>query len=503
MPQARTAELTVLPEPELEFRFGQRMHDPHAGLALFGPQSADASSHPKSIVYGVIGAPQGVDLFFRWSRLMQNAVVEPLESKRRMSRLVQPDDRKLYLLWPPFPGFQGAFASQWPTPAAWRYELDRNRLMDLANQKDPYNRAYDVASAYCEGLSQAEKRDENFHVMVCVVPDEVYENCRPWSKLKRGVLKKATEMVVNPEAVKYSVDFRRQLKARSMEFGAPVQILRESTLRIGPAVKGNIRGLTPESDRMWNMGSTLLYKAGAKPWRLATAREGVCYIGLAFRRSGGAESRTACCAAQMFLDTGDGIVFKGEYGPWYSPEDDQCHLDRSNAKSLLAGALKTYADEGGEKLTEIFLHSRSTINAEEFAGYRDASPPGVKLVGVRVRTDFNGVKLFRRGEWPVIRGTFWKLNERSGYLWASGFKPSLLTYDGWEVPTPLRIDIEHGEADIIQVASDIFGLTKLNYNTCKLGDSVPVTIGFSDAVGEILIGNPGIKKISPNFKYYI
>jgi hypothetical protein len=45
----------------------------------------------------------------------------------------------------------------------------------------------------------------------------------------------------------------------------------------------------------------------------------------------------------------------------------------------------------------------------------------------------------------------------TAYLWASGFKPSLLTYDGWEVPTPLRIDIEHGDADIEQVAADIFG----------------------------------------------
>jgi hypothetical protein len=158
---------------------------------------------------------------------------------------------------------------------------------------------------------------------------------------------------------------------------------------------------------------------------------------------------------------------------------------------------------GRGELTEIFLHSRSTISREEFAGYQEACPPGVKLVGVRVRTDTNGVKLFRAGQWPVIRGTFWQLNERSAYLWASGFKPTLLTYDGWEVPNALRIDIEHGSADIEQVALDIFGLTKLNYNTCKLGDAEPVTVGFSDAVGEILISNRNLKIILPNFKYYI
>jgi hypothetical protein len=247
----------------------------------------------------------------------------------------------------------------------------------------------------------------------------------------------------------------------------------------------------------------MYYKAGGKPWRLATARDGVCYIGLAFRRTEGkTDSRTACCAAQMFLDSGDGIVFKGEFGPWYSPGRRECHLSRSAAKELLAGALKTYAQEGGKPLTEIFLHSRSTIDDDEFNGYEEAVPAGVKIVGIRVRRD-SRVKLFRHGKWPVMRGTWWKLSYRTAYLWASGFKPSLLSYDGWEVPNPLRIDIQHGVADIEQVARDILGLTKLNYNACKLGDSLPVTVGFSDAVGEILVSNPTIRKARPNFKFYI
>jgi hypothetical protein len=36
-----------------------------------------------------------------------------------------------------------------------------------------------------------------------------------------------------------------------------------------------------------------------------------------------------------------------------------------------------------------------------------------------------------------------------------------------------------------------------------LGDAEPVTVGFSDAVGEILVSNPKIEKRSPNFKFYI
>jgi len=124
-------------------------------------------------------------------------------------------------------------------------------------------------------------------------------------------------------------------------------------------------------------------------------------------------------------------------------------------------------------------------------------------VGVRVRSEKLGLKLYRPGTRPVIRGTFLKLSRSNCYLWASGFKPRLRTYDGWEVPVPLRIDVQHGDADIEQVAKDILGLTKLNYNTSHLGDSEPVTVLFSNAVGEILISNPATAKRLPSFKFYI
>ena len=101
------------------------------------------------------------------------------------------------------------------------------------------------------------------------------------------------------------------------------------------------------------------------------------------------------------------------------------------------------------------------------------------------------------------RRDVYKRQGHNGYLWASGFIPRLRTYPGWESPVPLTITIQHGDADITQVARDILCLTKLNYNACKYGESEPVTIGFSNAVGEILVSNPTIKNRSPKFKFYI
>lgn len=505
------SEIDVLGEPHLEFNHHQQLQDPHDGLSLFGPYGVCTSAHPKSILYGLIGTPEGITAFVEWSRAINRAVCV---DKERDSYGRKPLNLKL---WPPFPGFEAAFSSTWPETPAWVRELDRAALIAKARDLDPYKRAFQVVNQYVGAVNVAKRRDEALSVIICVVPEEIWRNCRPSSYLAEGTgerlspHEKAARVAgqtnlldpFDPQQYELSVDFRRQIKARVMEYGVPIQIVRESTLRLTEPTTENPRRLTPLPDRAWNLATAFYYKAGAKPWRLATARDGVCYVGIAFRRTDGPNPRTACCAAQMFLDSGDGIVFLGEYGPWYSPRKRQFRLSRSAARKLLTGALKTYEEMEGRQLTEVFLHSRSDISRDEFEGYRQACPENVKIVGIRVRSERHGVRLFRTESRPVLRGTFWALNEKTGYLWASGFKPRWQTYDGSDTPVPLRIDIQHGVAEVKQVAQDIFGLTKLNYNACKLGYSEPVTIGFSDAVGEILVSNPKIEKRSPSFKFYI
>lgn len=496
--------VSVFPEPALEFRYEQQVVDPRDGLAIFGPYDTDAPSHPKNISYAVIGTPAGINEHSSWVHRVGRPVHTPSGHDPR--------------LWPMFPGFEAAFACTLPAQPSRVIELDETQLVRDASNKDASKRAAGVVDRYLSGIERIERRDEQIDVVVCVVPDVVYVNCRPLSRVPDGVGYNPSRTVrrqreagqgdlferFDPAIYGYSVDFRRQIKARAMRHGIPIQIIRESTLRLGDWAPAPARQLTPLCDRAWNLGVAYYYKAGGKPWRLSSARTGVCYVGLAYRRKDPtSSSRSACCAAQLFLDTGDGIVFMGEFGPWYSPERNDFHLHRRAARLLLEGVLNTYRDLEGQPLREIFLHCRSGLNDEEWAGFQDACPEDVALVGVRVRQQPFEARLYREGTRPVLRGTFWKVDSHTGYLWASGFKPRLGTYDGSETPVPVRIDVEHGDADVEQVARDILGLTKLNYNACRLGEGEPVTIGFSDAVGEILVSNPTVTDRSPKFKFYI
>lgn len=496
-------ELIHLGETELEFAEGQRATHPADGLTVFGPFASAGMLKPKQLNFGVIGTTIGTKLFTDFAEAMARPIYCPPKKKE--------------LLWPHFPGMAEAFHVQWDGRPGTVQVLDTRTLEKAAQDKDPYKRVYGVVNMFLEAMARAKEKDQSFQCFVCVVPESVWKTCR----ITKKYLKEGEGVGVSPSEIRhrqarqanmfeefpmdqysYSLDFRRQLKARAMALEVPVQIVRESTLHLSDENRFGIRGLTPMADRAWNLGTAMYYKGVGKPGKLAGARKGVCYIGIAFKneKPGG---RNACCAAQMFLSDGDGMVFLGKFGPWYSSVMKQYQLPAEDAKRLLKEVLDSYRSDEARPLTEVFVYCRSKLNPEAHEGLLAACPPGVKLTVIRVAPEHGGVKLYRTGSRPVIRGTFWPVNDYRGFLWASGFTARTATYAGSDVPVPLRLQIQYGDTDIRQVAQDIFDLTKLNYNACKLGEDQPVTVKFSDAVGEILIANKELKMRLPNFKYYI
>jgi hypothetical protein len=209
----------------------------------------------------------------------------------------------------------------------------------------------------------------------------------------------------------------------------------------------------------------------------------------------------------MFLDSGDGVVFKGAVGPWYSSRRGEFHLDRQAAQRVVSLAIETYQNDPNNKEktppSELFLHGRTVFNDDEWAGFQDGvDTQKTNLVGVRIKTE-KVLKLYRRGSHPILRGLAHVQDTRTAYLWTSGFVPRIQTYDGKEVPRPLLIDVCRGDAAIETILADIMALTKLNYNACRFGGGSPVTLRFADAVGEILTAGPLDSDAPLSFKYYI
>ncbi len=500
--------LLKLPEPTLLFGHGQEMEDPKDGLMLFGPLD---EGRPYGIRAGVVGTEAGIRRFKRWLERIQRPVFDNPPHPAR----------------PIFPGFEAVFRLPWDPQPAFEIEIPEAELNQSLRLDDRHQRVYNTVEVYSSRITTAIKQEESaVDVWFVIIPDEVHTYCRPQSRveaelqieapskmsLSRALLLKDQASLFPEDNVAaipyhYEVDFHSQLKARLLPYTAPSQVLRESTIAhrdfrdLSNRPKRDLDAV--QSDIAWSISTAAFYKEGGRPWKIGHIREGVCYIGLVFKRDERSTNpQSACCAAQMFLDSGDGVVFKGAVGPWYTPGRGDFHLGRAAATDLVSLAVHSYCQKKGQAPKELFLHGKVRFNNEEWRGFQDAVESHTNLVGVRIR-HASDLKLYRLGKHPVLRGLTYIRDDRTAYLWTKGFIPRLQTYPGREVPNPLLVDVCRGEADIETVLNDIMALTKLNYNACVFADGSPVTLKFADAVGEILTAGP-LQTVSPlPFRHYI
>ena len=509
-------EVIHVDEPALCFGHGQTCDHPKDGLFLYGPHAGPARAREVSI--GVIGTTSGLSYFRNWAIKLGGFISVPPRKKT---------DKENRLHLSSFPGLEEAFGLLASPGEFVERQVDAEALDEATrtlNQHEAVRRAVDL---YVTEVERHDKNEEKaVHVWIFVLPEIVFERCKPLARrtgldLAAGEFGKSqrarTDVPLFREVIDQSdedifddaPDFHRQVKARLIKLGHTSQLIRETTLapdRFLNRAGYPTRGLQDPATVAWNLATGLYYKTQPEPpWKLARVRPGVCYIGLVFKVIPNDPREHACCAAQMFLNEGDAVVFRGANGPWKTGDLD-FHLTRPEAKKLVAKVLDTFTGKHGEPPKEFFIHGRTTFNADEWDAFTEVAPTGTNVVGVRIRTTHGESKLFRDGDYPVIRGTALLLDERNALLWTNGFVPRLRTYIGPETPNPLSITVlrSTGERpDIRTVLTDIMGLTKINYNACNHNDGLPVTIRFADKVGDVLTMGSARDAEKQPLKFYV
>ena len=71
-------------------------------------------------------------------------------------------------------------------------------------------------------------------------------------------------------------------------------------------------------------------------------------------------------------------------------------------------------------------------------------------------------------------------------LYSRGSVPWYQTYPGLYVPQPIELQIERSDESPQQIARELLGLTKMNWNNTQFDGKYPVTLGSARKVGEIL-----------------
>ncbi len=506
-------KLIQIPEPLLSFRYGQEAEHPRDGLFLFGP--LEDKAHPPQLRYGIIGPVMAIARFKAWA-LRAKGPLPPADAKKAH-----------HTAWP---GFEAAFRCDWPDEPMAEVLVSSKAVDDAIHIGDRHEAIFRTVSLYekpiLDYMATNEARPSIWFVLI---PEEVYKLGRPMSEVKRN--ERTPSQIKNSlpgkalqisgqtslfdqdreadDMRRYAKHFRNQLKARLLRHLVAVQVVRETT--VAPEDFLNqfgkpIRGVQDPATLTWNLCTTAFFKGEGKPWRLATVRAGVCYIGLVFKRDPTSDRELyACCGAQMFLNSGEGVVFRGAFGDWWKRDQREYHLDEAAAKDLVDRVVTEYKKQhGGEPPRELFIHGRAAFTDEEWRGFNAAVDERTNLVGVRIRQS-KDIRLFTDQTMPVMRGMAYLYSDTRAYLWTMGYVPRLDTYPGWEVPNPLAVDVLRGKAPLEVVLADVMGLTKLNYNSAAYSATLPVTLCFADAVGEILMAAPedGVPIPPLPFRYYI
>ena len=250
--------------------------------------------------------------------------------------------------------------------------------------------------------------------------------------------------------------------------------------------------------RAWNLTTTLLHKSGLAAWLPASTTRGVCFAGIS--SYGGPESRSIF--AQFVTDVGERFIVRPETHDWNRDGETRGtgRLTEDGAASLASQILEVYRQECGGLPRKVVFHKTSRYTVAERKGFERvlARTETYGLVTITRR----GIFCVRPGAKAILRGTAIPFGEKLGLVYTSGYAPFLHCDSGPGVSHPLEVTENWGPLPFQQVAEDLIRLTKMDLNTPAFSTIDPITLAFSNHVGEIL-SRLGPKSPASHGKYYL
>lgn len=486
----------VLAEPELEFGGGGHHIDIRFGLNGYGPFDRWTDERPQQISLGIVGTAETAEGMLKWLQSCRMGVAAK--------------NSRLRHLFPAFPGFsaESPFACELVTSGRLTGEIPSNVLKELATRERgaAVQAAVELFVGECSRLTENHKPD----VLICLPPTELLEamdppprEMSPWARRAFASVERAEdEPTIPPPA------FHDVLKARAMDLGVPIQMVRPDTYdstkrRRQRARPERPRALQDVATRAWNIHTAIYYKAGGTPWRLphqSTALS-TCFVGVSFYKTTEGD-RLMTSMAQVFNELGDGVVVRGG-AVKINKDDRQPHLTRDGASDLLRAALGAYRAEHKSLPARLVVHKTSAFNAAERLGVLDVTKTEkvdwVDLMSLRK----SRTRLLRHESLPPLRGTIASLDEGTQLLYARGSVDFYKCYPGMYIPRPLELRIHHADSSPRALAAEVLSLSKMNWNNTQFDGGEPVTTRVARQVGDILRHVPDGAKIQARYSYYM
>lgn len=500
-----TLKIRYLKEPNLQFGGYFEHPDSKTGLREFGPFGKSITGlHPTSIRIGFVGTKETIYWAQNWinrcSGYIESENIKKRNTKTNKDALLfdlnkynnaRVIDRLEKILTPDFVGFNKttSFASEFQVNDRWIRIIrsqDIASILTLAHKADII---WKLVNLFDDAIASISQTDPTPDIIIVSLPPEVESDAH------------SVRLSGN-----YYLNLRRAIKARSMRWNIPLQLLTEST------VTGDGRDVQDVATRAWNFCTAQYYKANGIPWRISTLEENTCFVGVSFfvDKDVSENLTMRSSIAQAFDYEGQGLILRGDSFDWDEFENGRSpHLTKELARKLMSDTLKEYIKLRGTPPKRVVIHKTSEFWGAEHKTYNEIEgfQEGVADVYKYCEIDLvalsqSSIKLFREGMYPPLRGTYFNISD-SHFLYTMGYIPFLETYPKSYVPLSWEIKQHIGDTPKENLFKEILALTKMNVNNCSFADSWPITLSFSKMVGEIMKHIPEGGKIQSKYRFYM
>lgn len=369
-----------------------------------------------------------------------------------------------------YPGFISAYGIPLNIPHA---KSDRWQACNiLVNPPDLKQTALDLSTAIKQRIDRLEVVSKKL-VIVIFIPSS-------WNAFTR----------IDDELEKF--DLHDHIKAYAAQKGIATQFIREDTLSDPLACQVN-----------WWLSLAFYVKALRTPWILTRLEPKTAFVGIGYSVNHKRfKEKVVLGCSHIYNAQGQGLKYK------LSRVDD-CYIDRKNNPFLSYqdaykfGVLirELFFNAMGDLPTRVVVHKRTHFKKDEINGIVDSLKKSgieqIDLIEICFEENARFLSLHIKDDqfvphsFPLSRGICFLLDSTSALLWTHGIVPSVKTdfrnyyLGGKNIPVPLRIKKHYGASNISAIATEILGLTKMNWNSFDLYSKFPATIQTSNEIARI------------------
>lgn len=466
-------KIRYIEEPLLQF--GADSHIcPRSGIFTSNPYDI-FQVRPEKITIGIIGKSESIEEVLHWLESCKSHI-EGKQSKNPHPKLFMN-----------FCGFNKGigFKSEITYDDNYIRKINNSDITEVLKENRGFeNTIKRIADLYLNEIKYLSK-NKNPDVILCVLSEQFIQSIlKNESNIPTELEdeEQQSKIISDDEdeiVLEYEHNFRRYLKAKSMQYHIPIQIVRD---RISKPTSE----MQDPATIAWNFFTALYYKASGTPWALIRKdnSESTCYAGVSFYKSRDKKS-TQTSIAQIFNELGKGVILRGEEVK-LSKSNPVPHMDEEQSFNLLDFSMTEYYEAVKVYPKRLVLHKTSNFTVEEISGFKQASKKyninQVDLVTI-IPSRF---RLYREGQYPPLRGTHLSLSDTEHLLYTRGSVPYFETYTGMYIPSPIEVRLFEYDESPDLICDEILALTKMNWNNTQFDRRFPITIECARNVGEIL-----------------